>query len=181
MIKLSQADSLQEIEYLFQYGKIFEAEDNRLKIAVDMKQVDLLLKLVDNLNPPYFILYVLVVSRLGNQLGRYQSPLFETKEELVCFFYEFRSYIETDARHHLWIGTIDDSGLLVYDQHNVIYAYDNLDEHKIILQKDGYVEHVLSFPAPHIHHYHPENDIFEDKIINALDWQFFSLEKGDLH
>lgn len=47
----------------------------------------------------------------------------------------------------------------------LIYAYDNLDEHKIILQKDGYVEHVLSFPAPHIHHYHPENDILRIKSL----------------
>ncbi|MFT3995291.1 MAG: hypothetical protein QM660_13340 [Dysgonomonas sp.] len=184
MIKLSKTESLEnnDLELPFQYGKIVEDEENRLKIAADADQVNLLLYLANCLNPPYYILYVLVVSRLSNKLGRYQSPLFETKDELTAFLYEFKSYLETDARHHLWIGTIDNSGLLVYDQHNVIYAYGNLDSYKLILNKNGYTEKPFDFPVPHVHNYHQENDIFEEKILNTLDWQIFPLdEERDLY
>lgn len=116
---------------------------------------------------------------MGNELGRYQSPLFESKEQLSNFLNEFKLYIETDARHHLWIGTVDNSGLLVYDQHNVIYAYGNIKEYQAILDRNGYRMQSFSFPVPHTHHYHPQNDTYEEKILNSLDWSLFPLEDGD--
>lgn len=184
MIKLSKIDSIEKDlnEHPFLYGKIYECQEKRLKVAADKEQINLLLKLVGHLKPPYYIIYVLVVSRLDNELGRYQSPLFDSKEELTKFLTEFATYLESDARHHLWIGTIDNSGLLVYDQHNVIYAYGNLDNYETTLNNNGFANKSFDFPAPHIHNYHQENDIFEDKIINTLDWQIFPLdEEADLY
>ena len=180
LIKFAKPDNKAQEEPFF-YGTIYEEEEGRIKISADKDQTDLLLNLTDNLNPPYFVLYVLVVSRLSNELGRYQSPLFETKAELAKFLNTFRVYFETDARHHIWIGTTDDSGLLVYDQHNVIYAYGNEAEYITLLEKDDYKNQKFSFPAPHIHYYHQENDIFEQKLIDSFDWDIFPLCETDMY
>lgn len=183
MIKISKGEywSSDDDATPFLYGRIYEDENNRLKIASDTNQVDLLLDLIDCLNPSYYVLYVLIVSRLDNELGRYQSPLFESKEELADFLNEFKSYIETDARHHIWIGTLDNSGLLIYDQHNVIYAYGNIDQYKTVLNKNQYKMQSFGFPVPHIHYYHKENDESEKEILRVLDWGIFPLEDGDMY
>lgn len=169
------------IESPFDYGRIYATEGGRLKIGADRDQTDLLLNLIDGIEPPYFVLYVLLVSRIGKELGRYQSPLFESKEELKMFLTEYKTFLETDGRHHVWIGTCDNSGLLVYDQHNVIFAYGPLDEYASYLEDNGFSEQSFSFPAPHIHNYHKENDEYEEKITNHFDWQIFPLADTDLY
>jgi hypothetical protein len=182
--KLTSFDA-QENEIIHDYGKIYEVEETtgseRLKIAASNDQIGLLISLLDNLNPPYFILYVLVVSRLRNEHGRYQSPLLETKQEVVDFLLDFKEYLETDARHHLWIGAMDNNGTLVYDQHNVIYAYGPLNAFKQTLLKLDFTEEEFSFPAPHCHHFHDSNDAFEQELLSYWDWYLFPLEDNDVY
>lgn len=163
------------------YGKLYElnAEGSQLKIAASKNQVDLLLKLTDVLTPPFYILYVLVVSRLGNEHGRYQSPLLETKDELKKFLTDYKEYFETDGRHHIWICTIDNSGRFIYDQHNVIFAYGQLDNYIAILNSEGFKEQEFCFPAPHAHAYNQSNDKFEENIFQHWNWDYFPLADGD--
>jgi len=163
------------------YGKIYELsfEIKQIKIAASQNQIDLILELSNTLTPPFYILYVLVVTRLGNKHGRYQSPLFETKDELKNFLLEFKEYFETDGRHHIWICTVDNSGRLIYDQHNVIFAYGRLDNYISILKRNGYQEQMFSFPAPHAHAYNSSNDKFEESIFQNWDWDYFPLSDGD--
>ena len=161
------------------YGKIYEAEESRLTIAASTNQIELILKLVDTLKPPFYILYVLVISRLDNERGRYQSPLIESKEELTDFLLEYKKYFETDGRHHLWICTIDNSERLIYDQHNVIFAYGQTEKHIPILEREGFKEQGFSFPIPHAHAYNDSNDKFEESILNYWDWSIFPLAEGD--
>lgn len=167
----------------YNYGKIYRieqtTESDRLVAAADEDQTNLLLKLAETLNPPYYILYVLLTSRLGNQRGRYQSPLFETIDDLRYFLNKYADFFETDARHHLWIGTLDNSGLLVYDQHNVIYAYGNSENYVHTLSNEGFHEQDFHFPTNHCHYYHPENDKFEEAILKEIDWQIFALAEND--
>jgi hypothetical protein len=167
------------------YGDIFEHEptkgSSRLKIGVTRNAIDMMIKLADSLTPPFFVLYVLVTTRRGNELGRYQSPLIETKEELDSFFRHFRDYFETDGRHHVWIGTVDNSGTIIYDQHNVIFAYGPTDKWKEELMNNGYREKSFELPAPHSHEFHSDNDKYEDEIMNYWDWSIFKLEEQDLY
>jgi hypothetical protein len=52
----------------------------------------------------------------------------------------------------------------------------------MILDNSGYLEKSFNFLVLNIHHYYPENDIFEDRILKALDWQIFPLdEESDLY
>ena len=170
-------------EITHDYGKIYEISANGklLKIAASQNQVDLLLSLADNLTPHFYILYVLVVTRLDNEHGRYQSPLLAKKDELKDFLTEYKEYFETDGRHHIWICTIDNSGRFIYDQHNVIFAYGQLDSYISILQLGGFKEEEFSFPAPHAHAYNQSNDRFEESILQYWDWEYFPLAEGDIY
>jgi hypothetical protein len=127
------------------------------------------------------VLYVLVTTRRENKLGRYQSPLIETKEELENFFQHFRDYFETDGRHHIWIATVDNSGTIIYDQHSVIFAYGPTDKWKEELLKKGFKEKPFQFPAPHSHQFQSDNDKYEDEILGYWDWNIFELANQDLY
>lgn len=168
-----------------EYGKIFEIETTnayqRIKIAADNKQIDLMLKLCENLHPPYFILYVLVVPRHGHKQGRYQSQQIESINEVETFLNEFQYFFETDGRHHIWIGTVDNSGLLIYDQHNVIFSYGQLDKQLTTLRKEDFHELSFSFPVPHAHYYNGDNDKFEDKVLEYWEWDNYPLTEHDTY
>ena len=168
-----------------EYGKIYEKEIypgySRLKIGADENQIDLMLSLCRNLNPPYFILYVLVVSRAEYEQGRYQSGIIESISDVEIFLNEYREFLETDGRHHIWIGTADNSGLIIYDQHNVIFCYGDLDAQALLLHNNGFKEVAFSFPVPHAHRYNEANDKFEAKLLQHWDWEVFPLAADDTY
>ncbi len=165
----------------FDYGNIFEKTEGSIKISANKNQVELLSKLIENVNSPYYLLYVLVVSRTQKKLGRYQSPLFKNKEELIDFLTEYKDYFETDGRHHIWIGSTDNNGLIVYDQHNVIFAYGPLVQFEKTIKEFGYTEKEFGFPVPHCHSFHEENDKFEESIVKYYDWEIFPLQTQDTY
>jgi hypothetical protein len=166
-----------------EYGKIFEIESTpsftRLKIASDHEQIELLLKLCLNLTPPYFIHYVLVTSSLGNQLARYRSNEINSLKSVSEFLNEFKEFLEFDGRHHIWISNKDNSEILVYDQHNVIFSYGQLNNQLAILKAEGYKQTSFNFPYPHAHHFNPEFNILEEKILKYWPWVLFGLTPDD--
>ena len=170
-------------DVFYDYGKIYELEVNeyysRIKIGASTHQVGMLIDLLYHLKPPYYLLYVLVVSRLNNELGRYQSPILKTKEEVIDFLLDFKDYFETDGRSHLWIGTLENNGTLILDQHNVIFGNGPLEAFQKTLELQNYSPFEFDFPAPHIHNFHDENDTFENQILDYWDWEIFPLEESD--
>jgi hypothetical protein len=70
--------------------------------------------------------------------------------------------------------------LLVYDNHNVIYAYGNLDAHKNVLAESGLHEtEMIRFPVPHVHHYNSEFDSEEVNLLQHFTWKQFPLQESD--
>jgi hypothetical protein len=129
---------------------------DRLIIAPSSHQIELMTKLAQVLPEPFGILYVLVVSRRDNETGRYQCPSPCKREEMESFLYRFQEYFESDGRHHIWVASVPASATLVYDRHDVIYAYGPLEQFKKILQSEGLSESPISFPAPHSHNYNSQ-------------------------
>ena len=169
---------------IFQYPQIWIREKiasgDRLVIAPRGNHVDLMLKLAQSWSGPYFILYVLVVPRgEGQEAGRYQSPNSVNYSELEQFFLKYKQVFETDGRHHVWIASASNEGTLVYDQHNVIYAYGMLDKYESILTEQGFTSRQVKFPAPHTHHYHAENDIKINELLNHWEWVKSPLAEND--
>jgi len=161
------------------YGNIFELEQrdqfDRLVIGATSDHIDLITRMTEELIPPFFILYVLVFPRLGNKEGRYQSPLIPSREILIGFLRHFREYFEMDGRHHIWIGTINNNGKLVYDHHNLIFAYGPVMKWKNELINKGFKEEKISCPSPHTHYFTFKYDQYEDEILNYWEWGYFEL------
>jgi hypothetical protein len=153
---------------------------DRLVIAASKSQIDRMVELCGLMPEPYFVLYVLVVPRSDSSPGRYQSPDPLSRADLSVFANRFREYFECDGRHDLWIGAPDNSFLLVYDRHNVIYAYGPLDVFEKRLRLRGMKEVAdVVFPSPHAHEYNSKFDADEASILEYMSWKFSPLQEGD--
>ncbi len=105
------------------------------------------------------MLYVLVVLRDYGEPGRYQSPEPLSKLDLLEFLNRFEKFLESDGRHHLWVKSIGEPDLLVYDRHNLIYAYGSLEKFQAILTTEGLAETPsIKIPSPHVHYYNQKYD-----------------------
>lgn len=150
-----------------------------IQIAADSNQVDLIKKLSKILHPPFYFLYVLLVSRCGIQPGRYQSEPIYGIAELEMFLGKYADYLEKDGRHNFWIGETSGDRWVVYDRHNFIYCYGNPEPFLDIVSEAGYIESEFSLNAPHSHYYHKEFDEDEVSILKDLQWDRFPLQDND--
>ena len=182
LAKFSQLQDLDDQPYI--YPNIWEIEQTagpqRLVIAPAAQHIDLLIELVRLLPEPFGMLYVLVVPRgHSGEPGRYQSAQPCDRDELEAFLRHFQTYFESDARQHLWLFSLPSRAQLIYDNHNVIYAYGPLDEFKRVIVAKGLTEGKVEFPAPHAHHYHAEFDEAERQVMQYWEWIHFPLQEGD--
>jgi hypothetical protein len=167
----------------YDYGSVYMLESTpaytRLKIGASTHGIDLLLHLSDVLDAPFFCLYVLVLNRSKTAGGRYQSPWIESKAELADFLLDYKEVFETDGRHHLWVSSPDMGATLVYDRHNVLYAYGPIEEIAANLHEMGYHAENFELPFPHAHYFHAENDSKVEELLQYWNWQHFPLQEAD--
>jgi hypothetical protein len=153
---------------------------SRLVIAAGGRQADLLRALCAVMEEPFYLLYVLVVPRDCGEPGRYQSPEQLSKEDVLGFLNRFEKFLESDGRHHLWIKSIGEPDLLVYDRHNLIYAYGRLDDFKKILTTRALAEGPKAkIPSPHVHCYNAKYDDDCRALLGHWNWQRSPLREQD--
>jgi hypothetical protein len=138
----------------------------------------LLMALAGTMPEPFLVLYVLVVRRGTANAGRYQSPEGLTFEALRQFLTDFGEFFERDGRHHLWIAN-PGYGKIVFDRHNLVYAYGDLDAFEEVARDYGMVERHFEVPTPHWHSYHPEYDQTERQLFRRWQWIQSSLRPQD--
>jgi len=153
------------------------AHGERLLIGPREGHIDLFLDLCACLAPPYAVLYVLSVPRCSEP-GRYQLEEWLNLDQLKVFVAPYRDFLQGDARHHLWIISHDSSATLVYDKHNLIYAYGPLDGYLEVLRRHGIEEGEFELPFPHYHNYFPEFDDQERAIIQGNRWRRTPIVPG---
>lgn len=168
----------------FEYPNIWAREKtsgpDRLVIAPSSHFTQLLQNLAECLQPPFLLLYVLAIPRGGSEPGRYQSNHTFSAIQLRQFLSNYSNFLEQDARHNLWIRSDSGDGMLVYDRHNVIYAYGPLERFIAALKSEGLTESKeVRFPDPHAHHYHVEFDVEERAILKNEEWTVSPLCAGD--
>jgi hypothetical protein len=72
------------------------------------------------------------------------------------------------------------SDLLVYDRHNVIYAYGQLAAYeKILVQRGLKRADVVAFPVPHVHNYNAVYDSEQNAILRYWQWNESPLQEQD--
>ena len=180
--KFGSLDGAEEKSY--QYSDTFALEQTsgpeRLVIAPAGRHVLLLRDLLSVMPEPFGILYVLVVPRAHGEAGRYQIANPASRSEVESFLHTFQDFLEQDARHHIWIASTTTSDLVVYDNHNVIYAYGRLPEFVQCLVKRGLKkEEVVRFPSPHAHKYNAIFDQDQERVLNYWEWERFPLRESD--
>jgi hypothetical protein len=132
------------------------------------------------MDEPFGILYVLVVPRGDREAGRYQSPNPVSRQDLLSFLNRFEHFLESDGRHNLWVASIGEPDLLVYDRHNLVYAYGRLEHFKKILEAKAIAEtQQVKIPSPHVHYYHEEYDQDESRLLGHWNWKRSSLRNQD--
>ncbi len=167
----------------FTFPNVWERETypefSRLLIGSREHEVRLILEQCQSKKGPFGVLYVLLASRVGNEPARYQSPEPVDYDDLELFLYTFQEYFEQDGRHTIWVSSLSDEGQFIFDPHNYIFAYGDLDRIAASLGAKGYSEGQVRVPAHHAHHYHAEFDETEDEVMSYWSWLKSPLEPSD--
>lgn len=171
-------------ERKYEYPDTFAFEQTsgpeRLVIAPSGNHVSILIDLLQLVPEPLGILYVLVVPRGGSEAGRYETASPVSKQQAEEFLSRFREYMENDGRHDIWVASMSDSDQLVYDRHNVIYAYGRLPEYENVLLGRGLKKvELIRFPSPHTHNYHAAFDQDELNLLRYWSWKRSPLRESD--
>jgi hypothetical protein len=168
----------------YAYPNVYEVqkttEPERVALAPASDFVGLLRELAGVLSGPFGILYVLTLSRLGEaKPGRYQSPYPMEGVVLHSFLEDYGSFFEGDARHSVWVFSLGDKSQLVYDRHNIIFAYGPLDRFVEVAEARGLRRGEIKMPSPHTHAYNAAYDAEERCILSHWDWTWFPLMPQD--
>jgi hypothetical protein len=171
-------------ERRYDYPDVYAFEQTsgptRLVIAPSANQVSILIDLLQLMSEPVGILYVLAVPRGGSEAGRYQTASPVSKAQAEEFLKSFKEYFEYDGRHDIWVASMSGSDQLVYDRHNVIYAYGPLPEFETVLLARGLGKvEVVRFPSPHTHNYHAAFDQDERNLLRRWRWKRSPLRESD--
>jgi hypothetical protein len=153
---------------------------DRLAITQAAHQIGLVRDLSQVMDEPFGVLYVLVVPRGKHEVGRYQTAHPVSREDLLGFLNQFEIFLESDGRHNLWVASIGEPDFLVYDRHNLIYAYGRLEHFKKVLGAKAVSEvPQVGIPSPHVHCYHKECDEYENQLFKYWNWKQFPLRDQD--
>ena len=153
-------------------------EARRLVAGVPKGDSSVFRALVNQLTPPYFFLYVLHTSRGEGEPGRYQSPALE-RDEFNAFLDLYSSFWSGDGRHDVWAHSPSENATVVWDRHNLIFAYGPLDRFASALRSMGFEEGNPNSSFPHQHHYRQEFDDDATAILSAINWSRSPLCPSD--
>jgi len=179
--KLGTVRSGQDVAFRYEpsYARQVVGGVERLVIAAGSAPVALLRELLELLPEPLWVLYVLITPRSEAAAGRYQSATTHTRAEVVALLERFEDYFAGDGRHNLWLAA-PPAGQLVFDRHEVIYAYGPLGEIAARLKAKGFAEvEMIRVPVPHSHHFHEERDGDEKAILEYWEWGLGALQETD--
>ena len=179
MFKLGQFVQGEWVEY--SHAAVFERQTMndgslRLKVGVPAGDIEVPRQLTRCMEPPYQMLYVLHTSRGEGDMGRYQSPPIE-RAEFDAFLSRYQAYLRADGRFALWVHT--PQAMLVWDHHNLLYAYGPLPAFEDALRSMGFAPGRLSIPVPHQHSDRPECDADAAAVLAHFDWRHSELQPGD--
>lgn len=174
---IANSDNAHIYENRFTIEQTTEAQE-RLCISAAADHSELLLALAEELDGPFYLLYLLHTPRGPHQAARYQSPPLEWAE-VRRFLREFQPFLSQDGRHDLWLHAAGDDATVVWDRHNLLYAYGPLPHFEMLLEQRRFAAGPIDIPVPHAHHYYPAFDADEERILRFFDWQPSPLEEGD--
>lgn len=153
-------------------------QTERLVAGVPGGDATVVLKLVECLTPPLFVLYVLHTPRGEGNPGRYQSPSLEA-DTFQSFISRFSNFFAADSRFDLWVHSPSTNGTIVWDRHNLLYGYGPVECFRRTLGSLGFSDGRPNLPSPHSHHYRESFDPDGKAVLAAFPWQYSPLHPED--
>ncbi|ROL69480.1 hypothetical protein BK634_17210 [Pseudomonas chlororaphis] len=162
---------------IFQVAAIGQGQ--RIVAAVPGSDPEVVTRLVRCLSEPFILLYILHTPRGGEgEAGRYQSPEL-TRQEFEAFINEFTPLLSRDSRFDLWVYAPEENATVVWDRHDLLYAYGPLDAYTRELRALGFSHGQPEMPVPHAHNYHAKLDDLSRQLINRFEWRHSPLRPED--
>ena len=160
--------------YEKEYAVKEKASGTRLIVTPDKDHVKMMLNLLagEHKNHRYSIVFYLIGS-FREDGSKCQPAKTLSWGELESFCEKYLDYLETDAWHNFGIRDAETKETVIYDHHNILYVFGNLEEKIKILENNGYkkVEKIV-LPRPCTFIYHPENAAIAQEIKTNNEWIF---------
>jgi hypothetical protein len=176
MHKLSWLEGSEWVEH--SHPPTFAVERTRVVVGVPRGDPEVFARLLTSLEAPYFLLYVLHTPRGEGRAGRYQSPSLAASQ-VWEFIDRFKRLLSQDARFDIWGHSPRENGTVVWERHNLLYAYGRVDGFVRELRALGFNAAAPSIPTPHSHSYHPELDTDARDLLTSLEWSWSKLRPED--
>lgn len=157
---------------------ISETSAQRIVAGVPGSDPAVFLRLARCMCAPLIVLYVLHTARGEGKPGRYQSPELSF-EEVEKFITEFERFLRADARFDLWLYSPTGNEMLVWDRHDLLYAYGPLARYSAELEDMGFEPGDPVIPSPHTHNYHAELDPLARQLMGRFEWRYSPLRPED--
>jgi hypothetical protein len=142
----------------------------RLLFGIPSGDLTVVRALLRCMEAPFWLLYVLKVPHGEQKAGRYESPLMVWRE-LDAFLDEFGAFLVADARFDLWISSPSSDSRIVWDEHNLGYAYGPLDSFESTIKGLGFTTGRPRIPVPHSHKFHPRFDPEAEALLAHVAWR----------
>ncbi len=147
---------------------------NRILIASAGSTTELVAELLQFLPQPYRLVYLLVTPPDGFEPKKYEIDGVTTGQ-IKDLFERYRPFLESDARHHLWIHSDGGKGTIICDEHDWIYMYGNLDAVEAFLLEKSFREEMPIIPFPHLHNESSANDETMRSLLGHFPWTAHSV------
>ncbi|MES2467274.1 MAG: hypothetical protein V4675_08245 [Verrucomicrobiota bacterium] len=151
----------------------------RITATVPSGEASLIQSLLNALDGPILLLYVLHTTRGECPVGRYQSGDL-TREEANRFLDRFKGYFQADARFDLWLHFPNSQATIVWDRHNLLYLYGLIDQLQHRLISLGFQPGDPNANFVHTHYYRSEFDQDARELLSYFDWNFSELRPEDI-
>ena len=151
---------------------------SRVEATLPHDGYEVFLHLAACLSDPYYLLYILHTPRGEGLAGRYQSPALDDGQ-LKQFFATFGDFLLSDARFDLWLHSAPENATLVWDRHNLLYAYGPLERIADVLKNNGYKPGQPEVSVPHSHRYRSEFDEDAKRLLKHFIWVYSPLQPED--
>ncbi len=166
------------------YGNCFKqiAVDTpypKVLFATDDGYINLIRECLEIMPEPFNVMYLLIRSMNNIEGGRYCTDKPMSLTELNAFLDKFGEFLEGCGRHHIWFISDDPDTFLVYDHHNMIFAYGQQESFLNLLRSKNYKEHEPTIPFPHYHGFNDTFGLDERDVLASREWVRYDLEPDD--
>ena len=98
---------------------------------------------------------------------------------MKIFLNKYSEFLTFDGRHEIWVADSKSKFQIVWDNHNLLYVYENKKFVIDYLNTKAYNENDITITFPHSHMYHKEYDNMQESIIKEYDWIISEIENTE--